>query len=225
MTTLRQIKDFVTPLLKRHDDLALIRHMVVLKPVRHVLRGIFVDRTGDAARCKPRWFVMRLFVKSEDVGLGHGELLYHPEGLWWWTDPNLPDTLVEIVERDALPTLHTVATLRDYVELTALPDHPRARALYGASHVLNLFAVGDLDAACDFLAAHEQAEAYWAPRLKQLGLDRRLPALRDRLGIADRAKLAGLLHEWEAYTVDKLKLQDVWEPTPFPLELASNAGD
>lgn len=29
------------------------------------------------------------------------------------------------------------------------------------------------------------------------------------------------LHEWEAYTVDKLKLGDIWEKTPFPLELPS----
>ena len=38
------------------------------------------------------------------------------------------------------------------------------------------------------------------------------------LASGDRAGMARLLHEWEAYTVDKLKLRDIWEPTPFPLE-------
>lgn len=30
--------------------------------------------------------------------------------------------------------------------------------------------------------------------------------------------MARLLHEWEAYTVEKLKIGQIYEPTPFPLE-------
>jgi hypothetical protein len=35
----------------------------------------------------------------------------------------------------------------------------------------------------------------------------------------DRPAIARLLHEWEAFTIGKLKLEDIWERTPFPLEL------
>jgi len=38
------------------------------------------------------------------------------------------------------------------------------------------------------------------------------------LASGDRVAMARLLHEWKAFTVDKLKLSDIWEPTPFPLE-------
>ena len=30
--------------------------------------------------------------------------------------------------------------------------------------------------------------------------------------------LVEILHRWEAYTVEKLKLAAIWERTPFPLE-------
>ena len=36
----------------------------------------------------------------------------------------------------------------------------------------------------------------------------------------DRAGLAALLHEWEAYSVKLMKLEKLWQPSPFPLELA-----
>ena len=48
---------------------------------------------------------------------------------------------------------------------------------------------------------------------------RRLKELCARLAADDRRGLAQLLHEWEAITVKNLKLEHLWEPTPFPLEL------
>lgn len=40
-----------------------------------------------------------------------------------------------------------------------------------------------------------------------------------RLAENDRTGLARVLHEWEAYTVKSFKIEHLWEPTPFPLEL------
>ena len=48
---------------------------------------------------------------------------------------------------------------------------------------------------------------------------RRLRELCARLMADDRAGLARLLHEWEAQTVKNFKIEHLWEPTPFPLEL------
>ena len=48
---------------------------------------------------------------------------------------------------------------------------------------------------------------------------RRLRELCAKLAEDDRAGLAGLLHEWEVYTVKNFKIEHLWEPTPFPLEL------
>jgi hypothetical protein len=35
----------------------------------------------------------------------------------------------------------------------------------------------------------------------------------------DRDGLISLLHEWEAYSAKHLKLDGIWERTPFPIEL------
>jgi hypothetical protein len=35
----------------------------------------------------------------------------------------------------------------------------------------------------------------------------------------DRAGMARMLHEWEAETVRLMKLDHLWEPSPFPLEM------
>lgn len=45
-----------------------------------------------------------------------------------------------------------------------------------------------------------------------------------RLTDDDRPGLARLHHGWEAITVRNLKLGQLWEPTPFPLELQGARG-
>jgi hypothetical protein len=47
-----------------------------------------------------------------------------------------------------------------------------------------------------------------------------LRALCAALAANDRAGLAKLLHEWEALTVKNLRIEHLWQPTAFPLELA-----
>lgn len=38
----------------------------------------------------------------------------------------------------------------------------------------------------------------------------------------DKAELARILHEWEAKSAKRLKLESIWERTPFPLEAQSS---
>ena len=35
----------------------------------------------------------------------------------------------------------------------------------------------------------------------------------------DRAGLIRMLHEWEAASVKYLKIEHLWKPSPFPIEL------
>jgi hypothetical protein len=43
--------------------------------------------------------------------------------------------------------------------------------------------------------------------------------LSEFLAAGDRSGLARILHDWEAFTVKNLKIEHLWERTPFPLEL------
>ena len=50
------------------------------------------------------------------------------------------------------------------------------------------------------------------------GFARRPRMIGARLAEDDIAGAAALLHEWEATTVRNLKIEHLWQPTPFPLE-------
>jgi hypothetical protein len=65
------LKRYLKSLLKQRSDLALIGRLLVIRPVRHVLRGALLDRTGSKYRLviqpsvKPLW--------SSPDGLGYSE--------------------------------------------------------------------------------------------------------------------------------------------------------
>ena len=44
--------------------------------------------------------------------------------------------------------------------------------------------------------------------------------LHDLLAAGDPGPIAALLHEWEAISARKRRIERYWEPSPFPFELA-----
>jgi hypothetical protein len=142
---------------------------------------------------------------------------------WWlWSDPTAPEEFVEIVERVALPKLRAVQTLQDYLNF-ALPTSPLTLKYYWGMQIAFSIALGNLDAARDVFKNNPDAAKYRGFDKYKPGLTSRLIERGRDLGPDDRAELARLLHEWEAYTVSKLKLEKLWERTPFPIELQAAA--
>ena len=41
------LKRYLKPLLKQRSDLVLIGRLLIIRPVRHIVRGVFFDRTSD----------------------------------------------------------------------------------------------------------------------------------------------------------------------------------
>lgn len=222
MTTVRQIKKLLTPLLERHDDLYLSGQWLLLKPVRHLLRGVVIDRTGEAARFRPRWAVMSLCVPQDFFPLNWGAMIRRagPVRLWFWDAPSLQADLFSAIENQALPQLRAMQTLEDFVAF-ANDKHRFSLDPFDAFPLLRIaadIARGDLHAAREGCAELGTGKTMWsAPELHE-EFERITGVLCPMLASGDRAGMARLLHEWEAYTVDKLKLRDIWEPTPFPLE-------
>lgn len=223
MTTRRQIRELTAPLLARHEDLALAGRMIVLKPVHHLLRFVFIDRTGDPDVYNPKWSLTDLFHKLDDVPLGLGDSMLRDRrdkhAPWWlWSDPTAREEFVEIVERIALPKLRAIETLQDYLKF-ALPTSPLTLKHYWGMQLFFSIAIGDLDTARDIFVNNSDAAKYRGLDKYKHGLTNRLIERGRDLSPDDRAEPARLLHEWEAYTVKKLKLRDVWERAPFPIEL------
>lgn len=57
MTTAREVKAWLRPLLERRSDLTLVGRNLVFAPFQHVVRGIYFDASSDRNSCRPKWYV------------------------------------------------------------------------------------------------------------------------------------------------------------------------
>ncbi len=214
MTTVAQLKKLARPLLTGRPNLIMIGRMIVVPPVRHVLRAIYLDRCGRAERFNPRWTILALFELREFITFNLGGDIYKPRPtpwhdeyptLWWHDDPETPKVLVEAVENlfSKLEPLHDLEAF--YQHLVSVKDH--AYHLRPYQRVVVEAARGRLD---EVRAICRDELARWPSKSAE--------AICARLADNDIAGIAALLHEWEATTVRNLKIEHLWEPTPFPLE-------
>lgn len=227
MTTAAQIKKLVRPLLDRHSDLVLMGNWIYLKPVHHFARAILVDRTSSADQFSPRWVAIHLFEWRKHLTLSWGSFLSNKRspnrGVWQMSQPDIGEALIEAIEQQALPWLRAMATLDLYLDFVS--QNLNRGHLYdrGPAQIIVHVAVGHIDAA---RALAERNAELWSVDKPEYDEDdkamlRRLRQLCAFLKSDDRAGLARLLHTWEAETVKNFKIEHLWEPTPFPLELQS----
>ena len=224
MTTAAQVKKIVQPLLARHTDLALVGRWIYVKPVHHFARAVLIDRMLNPEKFRPQWAVVHLFQARKSFPLNWGEWLYNESsptpGSWKITDANISQALIDQIERRALPQLRAIKTLDDYLAFVSqhmfrhkLFDWPQCKVIVDV-------ALGDLEAARSICKKNLPRWSVDRPNYDEddKAENRRLRDLCARLADDDRAGLARLLHEWEAYTVKNFKIEHLWEPTPFPLE-------
>lgn len=168
---------------------------------------------------------MHLFEVTTSIHFNWGQFLrdrrWADPGLWWKIDEGVELSLIDAIETQALPPLRAMQTLDDF--LAYIRGNPFGPHLleYPWSRIILDVALGDLDHARAISAKHLEQ---WSPDLAHDDDGRatyaRLGELCRRLTADDREGLVRLLHEWEAATVNNLKIENIWEPTPFPIELA-----
>jgi hypothetical protein len=225
MTTAAQVKKMVQPLLRRHADLALVGRWIFIKPVHHFARAILVDRTAYKEQFEPRWAAIHLFQVRKAFSLSWGDRLANCRssrpGIWRSFDPDVELSLIEAIEEQALPRLRAITKLDDY--LAFVSQHCFRHHLLEWPHckIIVDVALGDLDAARSICREHGQRWSVDDPEHDEDGKAkfRRVRELCARLAVDDQPGLARLLHQWEAETARNLKIEHLWKPTPFPLEL------
>jgi hypothetical protein len=221
MTPAAQIRRMLKPLLQRHSDLTFHRQALIFVPVRHLVRKVIIDRTGGPDLRRVVSNVQFLGQPDGQFGGTHAKSIYPPGGndLWLLSDPQIADKLIAQIEPEVLDELKAVRTLDDYVDYMPTKDIPRRVVHHDdLEHLIVEVARGHLRAAetiCEALVrgSSRYAGAYTA----EIGapiIDRLYPLIQAR----DRAGLARVLREYEELTVKTNKLEDLWEPTPFPLE-------
>lgn len=209
MTTAAQVKRLVQPLLQRNPDLALVGRWVIVKPVHHILRAISIGRSLDPKCFVPTWAANFLFQPNARLHFFWGTRM---KGFWDVDVPELAEKLADAIEREALPPLRSIITTDDFVRF--------AHGAWPEDHKPYVdVALGDFEAAqsmCDFFAS---LNGHYG--IRQEECEHVFHGLCPLIAKNDRIAIAKLLHQHEAESVKRLKLEKYWEPTPFPIELES----
>ena len=199
------LKRLLKPLLVIRPDLTLIGRRLVIRPVRHLLRGALIDRMSDKRQIRLWWFVKPL---CQGPGIGHGNYFY--DGAWRIDEPHFSEFLFDTLRSEIFMRAKQVCTLDDFIaELESLR---LAKPMIGANIMTKIDALlmnGNIDHATMLL------ETFNSPHETHVNWKA------DRLAAISRGpdEVYSLFRALEAEGVKSQKLQKIWEPTPFPGEL------
>ena len=199
------IRRYLKPLLKVRDDLVQIDRWLIVRPVRHLLRGVFFERTSHPSRFYLRRTIKPLYVSSTSW-LGFGKRFGALE--WCVYEPYFQALLEAELAQDGFERVGKVTTLNEfgaYLEPT-LP--------YGGDeeYVVTALLCGERERAAEHLehlkSYREAADPYYLAMRELLDSFSR-----------DAGTFCAQRHAEEATSVKELKLEAIWEPSPFPIEL------
>jgi hypothetical protein len=194
------IKRYLKPLLKLRPDLVLVGRDLIIRPVRHVFRAVYFDRTSDKYAFHIQSFVSAM---SGIVGGGGSEL---DRGLWKVYEPYFEPLLLDTLQNDVFAEIGQARTLLD------LPRGDRFLAL-----VLS----GRLEEAAEFIESDRTRPVDPDHARSDVEACRNEIARKRRALLAHGiAKLCEECHRKERERAEKRKLGDIWEPSPFPVELS-----
>lgn len=221
MVTAADVRSYLKPLLDKHDDLALVGRLLVVKPVHHVLRGVLIDRTSSRDYVDPTWFLYHVFGPYPRTPLSYGERLYSRRFKGWRTTrPEIGASLCEEIEEVALPQLRSVFTLEEYVAAVPSTRGGHIWSIDSEQKSLIDLALGDLVSArrlcADKICNRPDPKPKEADVTKAEAAGAKL--LCSLLAGDDIEAIVRTLHAWEATNIKALKLDTYWQPTPFPVE-------
>jgi hypothetical protein len=188
------IKRYLKPLLKLRPDLALVGRHLLIRPVRHLLRGAFLDRTGDKYEFRIYRFISPLYEPPGYVR--QGDEIHR--GKWKVYEPYFEPLLLDSLAEDVL---------EDLGRIRAMPETE------GIDRYTALVLWGQIDQATEFINEVEQTRSdsascpSWVEKQRWV-LANGIPALCEEH------------HKKELETAKAMKLGDIWEPSPFPVELS-----
>lgn len=234
------IRRYVKPLLKVRDDLVLIDRRLVIRPVRHLLRGVYFERSSHPFIFNLSRTIKPLYVSSREW-FGHGGRF----GVTGWRvyESYFQALLEAELAQEGFERVGRVTTLsefRAYLEPTLPYDGDEA-------YVVTALLCGERERAAEHLERLKERRArsteshyqdllerkargeVWEHQdlmMRELEKERRegdsyYLKMRDLFDsfTRDVETFCAQRHAEEANNAKKLKLDGIWEPSPFPIEL------
>ena len=200
------LKRYLKPLLKQRSDLVLIGRLLIIRPVRHIVRGVFFDRTSDKYQFK-LWLILRLLLEPGDREFLRGEIDIGQCRVW---DPEFPALLFHVLEQDVFSELATLESLADVDRDLSLGSEQKIAGF--GTMVTALILAGRRERARELIDSFEA----------QPGNKERWQSwLRNQRTFLeqDAASLGAEARSWEAKVAKVHRLGAAWEPSPFPTEV------
>jgi hypothetical protein len=201
------LKRYLKPLLKQRSDLVLIGRLLVIRPVRHLLRGVFFDRTSDKYQFRISRCITPLFPVEEGAGY---DVVIHPV-TWDVWQPHFNDFLFDSLAEDMFDHVGQILTLGDFAR-DLDTTYVVAQAAFQHTRVAALALAGLRGEAAQLVGELERSNpdnSYWHyfAKTQRAFLKRKTE------------DLCAEFRRKEAEAAKELKLEGIWEPTPFPAEL------
>jgi hypothetical protein len=197
-TQTSDIKRYLRPLLEKRDDLALVGRYIIIRPVRHIIRGALLDRTGNKYRFRIWRYVNALHE--------HHHLEFSNElGEFYVWQPHFEPLLIDCLAEDVFNEIGHITTLGDLAEF-------KKRNYRLLDVITNLVLSGERDRAAEFVRQVDQDSLYNEGQKRTLREQWKLLS-------QDIETVCAKFHARETAMAKEMKLDDIWEPTPFPVEL------
>jgi len=195
-------------LLPEFADFRLHGQTLFLEPIRHTLRGLFLDRSVNNRGFYVQVFVQPLFVPAKHIGFNFGWRLGGPSHLWNADAPRLIDELGSAIRDEALPFLRRIESPRDVADAArqlnkSADPHVQQAVAY------SLTRAGDVDGALreiGKLIALLDRTIPWQAEMVERAEGLKSQLLKD-LNCANR-----MLEQWEAETVVNLGIENLGHP-------------
>jgi hypothetical protein len=195
------IKRYLESLLKQRKDLVLIERILLIRPVRHFVRGGYLS-DGSEFRFDLFRYLNALYAPCSDhVGFDDARRQFDCE-TW---QPHFPPLLTDILAEEIFADLGMVTSLTEFAP-KLLPGKHRSE------YVKTLVLAGERDRAADFIDKIEKASLV-------MGLDTAWEKSQWEFLARDVGSVCAEAHAKEAEMAQAWGLTNIWEPSRFPVEL------
>jgi hypothetical protein len=225
------LKRILAPLLAKRSELVLAHRLLLIRPVRHLMRGAEFEWSDHGTKCSARPFIRPLYQPSR---LFLNDAVFSADV----QHPDFAPMLFDRLAVEVFEPLGKIATIEDFIgsswgKRLWLDELIHSILLSrGLDEAKTLAAT--IDTACKRSLAEckarlgaanrKDAEEMYHRRSELKSAEEGIERSKERHALLARGEAAVFEHyrSWEAEVARGHKIEQAWEPSPFPVQLPAS---